>query len=543
MASTARWTTRWTATLAIAWALAGTAMAQDLPAPDTAAAPVAAPAPAAIPASPAEVPPAPARAPPPPPAGVPLAPAAEAQKSLLASDRVKIEGSYWVHYNNVSSFALDDKGRTDGLNQYLDHRLRVMADLEATRTLHLVFNVDVLAGQIWGDTSDADADHLFAPRDTIGATTRSTVRDLYLQWNSVAGQLRLGQMASQWGLGLVSNSGADRPDEFSDPRLGDIVDRVLFVTDPHAHLLDGDHAFEGLGALYYDGPVNARYDMFLGVYGAYRHQTYGSGGMLNVTALDVFTKHTVALDGRGTKLELAGEGAVMFGRTDVTKLVRAPDGMDIQSLGAALRATVDVPIIRLAPSLELGAASGDRDPNDATTRTFSFDPDYQVGMILFQELLGRSSAWAVSTSRAASGALQAVPPTGWWQAATNGAITNALYLYPKLKWTPVKGLDVKAAFLWARSMVPVADPYSTEAGATAGGTPRGFRNGAPSNGLGWEVDAGVSYKTPILWSTFALRLGVQFGYAQPGEAFQDANGNQLGGIWKARVLADLLFGG
>jgi hypothetical protein len=268
---------------------------------------------------------------------------------------------------------------------------------------------------------------------------------------------------------------------------------------------------------------------------------------LSVGAVDLFTRHKFLLDDKNTSLTLAAEGALMVGRTDAALLERAPDGMDVLNWGAAIRATLDYPTWHLVPSFELGLASGDRDAGDANARHFTFDPDYQVGMILFSEVLGRSTAWAVSQARAADPSLQAVTPRGYWLAATNGAITNALYLYPKIVWSPLKGLDLKAAFLWAQAMVPIADPYNSAVGLTdgsaAGGTPRSFRNGPAGKGIGWEIDVGASYKTPAFWQTLAFRLGLQFGYARPGDAFEDARGVGLDPVWKIRAMADLLFGG
>jgi len=44
------------------------------------------------------------------------------------------------------------------------------------------------------------------------------------------------------------------------------------------------------------------------------------------------------------------------------------------------RGTVDVPFIRLKPSLELGFASATGTRTNGRSDAFTFDPDYQVGI-------------------------------------------------------------------------------------------------------------------------------------------------------------------
>lgn len=312
----------------------------------------------------------------------------------------------------------------------------------------------------------------------------------------------------------------------------------LVFQDDHASLLDGDMAWQGVGALFWQGNVVPdAYDLFLGLYVAYRNQKYDNGDRLEATAIDVFTRHGVALGSRGARLNVSAEGVVQVGSTDAFRGDRAHEGVDVLAWGAAVRAEVEIPRYRIVPGLELGLASGDADREDGVSRAFSFDPDYRVGMILFPELLGRTSAW--SASRIADPSLQGAPSKGYDLALTNGAVTNAFYLYPRLKVTAAKGLDIRLAFLWARALAVVSDPFN--ANVANGGYPVGYRGGRPSRDLGYEIDVGVSYTTPKIWGPFALRLGLQGGWAKPGGAFDDADGNALGAIYKIRAMADLTF--
>ncbi len=509
---------------------------------------------------------------------VPEAPpaATDAETSTAAPEAAKdkveftMHGYYWMHFSNESAFPLDDSGFEDGLNRILDHRLRVKPVLQIGEKLKIASSFDVLAGQVAFDTTQTGRDAVLWPRDTLKFYGRSLPRELYLEWMSPVGMLRVGQMTNSWGLGLVANDGEDVEDGFHDTQFGDLVDRVMFVTRPaeafsqstfakafhvgvagdfvfrdtNASAFNGDRAFQFIATVFYKMDPT-----FCGVFVAYRNQKYDNGDYLHVTLVDVYGKHTFALDSADTTMTVAAEGVVTTGRTDAASFERARDGLDILTWGLVARATVDAPSVGLRPSLEFGVASGDGDMQDGRMTQFTMHPDYQVGMILFQDVLGRMSARA--TDRVSDPSLLNDPTKGYKLAATNGAITNALYLNPKIRWwlfpdhTGWKDVEIRLAFLWARALQPVADPFNT---ARNGGYAAGYlvdpaktAGATAGRNLGVEVDAGVSYRIPLYGDNLALRLGLQFGLLKPGDAFDDAAGNAMGVVYKVRAMTDLVW--
>jgi len=476
---------------------------------------------------------------------------------------ITFHGSYWLHWNQSSAFDLDETGFRDGLNMYLDHRLRLEPVFNITENLRIVGSAD-LAGQLAGDTTDVGKDVLLRPRTDNSFYERSTVRKLYIEWESPYGVLRVGQMTSQWGLGLVANAGDDASHAFHDPLHADIVDRIIFATSPadqfyialggdvvfeddNADIIDGDLAFEGVLSMFYKGTViDGLYDTFTGLYAAYRNQTFDDGNKLWAVALDAYTNHEVILDDHGTTLRLAAEGVYILGRLDFVDKAgppRATDGANLRQYGAVLRAEVDVPRYGLFPGLDFGLASGDGDTLDDVARGLKFDPNFQVGMILFQEVLGRVSAQA--PDRVSDPELVFQPPDGYKLSATNGSITNALFLFHRFRYRPVKGLDIHLAFLWARALAPVSGSYNA---AGHGGYPLGYLVDSMQWGnrkwdkkdIGIEVDASIAYEFPV-HDLIDLRLSVQGAWARPGTAFDDANGKGLGNIFKLRAMADVLW--
>ena len=73
--------------------------------------------------------------------------------------------------------------------------------------------------------------------------------------------------------------------------------------------------------------------------------------------------------------------------------------------------------------LETGWASGDGNNGDETARSFSLHSDYNVGLVLFDEVL--PSLQARSVERLADASLSAVPAPGLQYAVPQGGVNNS----------------------------------------------------------------------------------------------------------------------
>lgn len=512
--------------------------------------------------------------------GAKVAEGSQGSEGEANKEGLTFSGSYFVHGAYTSSFPLSEKGATlrgryyeegieDGMEVDLHHRLRVRADLGLSKAFKIVGEGD-FAGRLGGDTTPIGRDFLLLRRDKVRFYDRSTLRQLYLEWRSSAGQLRLGQMTSSWGLGILANDGSEREALFEDCLLGDLVERIFFVTRPfgsslfgqnlylavggdlvfrdeNASLLEGDKALEAIGSLFYSGPVVKGGDrVFLGIYSAYRYERFANEDVLTALALDGAFRQEFTLDSRGSTLQIEAEGVFILGSLrfgDKAGPERAREGVKLRQYGAVLRGEAFVPDAGLRVGVEAGIASGDKDPSDDVSRAFRFDPDYHVGMILFQEVLGRMSAVAVE--RVADPALLYKAPSGYKTAATNGAVTNAVYIFPTVRYFPFEDLELRASFLWARGVAPVGSIYNS---AAYGGYLMGYRVDATkwSGGaweekdLGIEVDGGFFY-TVRLSGKERLRIGALAGIFRPGSAFNDEASARMARVYKGRLLADILF--
>jgi len=94
--------------------------------------------------------------------------------------------------------------------------------------------------------------------------------------------------------------------------------------------------------------------------------------------------------------------------------------------------------------LELGYSGGDDWLEDGTLKQRALHPDYNVGLILFEEILREQTARAFLTF------LSEENPEGAQGLMSRGGVINARYLYPKFRWRAGRrGIEAVGAVLLA----------------------------------------------------------------------------------------------
>jgi hypothetical protein len=177
-------------------------------------------------------------------------------------------------------------------------------------------------------------------------------------------------------------------------------------------------------------------------------------------------------------------------------------------------------------TMEFDYGSGDADVrSDTPISSFSFSRDYNVGLLMFEHIL------AFQTARSAALGVEnlinldsdAFPVT---EIGTEGRFTNAVALFPQVKWNIVRQkrhkLHLRLGVLAAWSDEPVVDPVATslrEDGNEISDDALNFAGGKPGNFYGVEYDAQVqwTYEDFFVWTVEAAHL-------RPGDAFEDRNG-------------------
>lgn len=470
--------------------------------------------------------------------------------------RAQVHGEYQLRLTTMSDLPLlpttSHPGTSLGQTTRLYHWLRVTPRFQFGDSFEVVGQFDFPRGMIAGQPTQAvgQAEEPLDERAWLGIAPRW----LYVEKRASYGMWRIGQQGSHWGMGLVANDG-DRPPLFGDYRQGDIVERILFATRPfgqsspfvvaaagdlvfrdeQAKLVDGDRALQGVLSLAYDRDGNQ-----LGVYGVYRNQKRNREAVdaltpfaekLEVFVIDVAGKVATKIPGLNAYAFGQFEVAAITGETNVIRTIDQTKNGELEKIrsygGAARIGAVKVKgrgedrYGQFVASLEWGYASGDADPNDGTTRRFTFDPNHKVGLLLFDHAL----AW--KTARAATAAsdpeLVARPMPGTHLLPSNGGIFGATYLYPTFIYRPHRALDTKLGIVIAQTTSDVVDPYQLN----ALGRVRNWDGGdSARHDLGMELDAGFEWRL-ALGHGLTLQLGAEGGVLFPGHAFDDANGQSM----------------
>ncbi len=451
-----------------------------------------------------------------------------------------LELRVWGGGSDLAGFADGEPSARRGLYSRL--RLRYADTFGA---LTVAAETDLASGLLLGDDPVAipDAARTRATPgrvqdDLFGAAFDP--RELYVGYRTPVGLVRAGLQSSHWGLGLLANSGRSDEDQLFNQRFGgDRSFRALFATTPFAplggalaenlfvvlgadvvfrddlaDLTAGDRALQGLlSVAWREG------DSLLGGYMAYRDQRDRDGDHLSVLAIDAAATHSFDIADGAVVIDLGAEVAGFFAETDRVLARQTAEPVSVVAAGGAIEASALHRATEIGLHLDAGFATGDADPDDDTIYRFRFDPNYKVGLILFDHYI--PAITRLAHQRAVDPDNLGQPPKGADGLISDGTVENALYLNPQLTFGAPDGLLTGIGALIAWSEQPLADPYNSFEG---GGEPVGPRGAPASRELGFEVD--VSAQMLIhLPASLDLQLKGEYAILFPGAALEDALGS------------------
>ncbi|HCP47503.1 MAG TPA: hypothetical protein DIU15_15790, partial [Deltaproteobacteria bacterium] len=476
-------------------------------------------------------------------------------------ERADVYGEARLRFDVLSEFVGHDRP------WWLSSRIRVGALLRPTDSLEVALEIEGLNGQFAGPTTSLGTVGLEQPF-RVSRTDRKQIewvlpRKASLSIVRPTGRFAVGLQTFEWGSGMLSNDGVGDP-LFGDARQGGVVARVggtmtpwapsesagaarglvfvvagdLVFRDDNAHLLRGDLAFQGLGAALWKTPRSS-----LGLFATARYQRDRDDPYhpaeerpwVFAVPVDLYGSVRLTPTESPAALGLEGELAIISGRTTRAYGEETHDGGSILSFGALVRARIDHDAARIGARLELGYASGDRDPRDDVARTFTMNSDHEAGLLLFEHVLPLAQARAIDL--AADPELSGTPSAGLRHAVPQGGVHNAAYLYPTFHWRPVAPLDLRIGGLLAWSDSGVVDVYES---AKKGGYNTGFDGEVvDSRFYGGEVLAGFRGTLPLP-QALSLQLGVEGAVFFPGSIFDGLGdeGDRLPALGTLRARAD-----
>lgn len=398
----------------------------------------------------------------------------------------------WSYLKNIDEF--------QSLS-FLGSRFRISPELEIVKGVKVSVQIDVN----WWDGSE----------ESFVKKGYSIVwRRAYFKWITPLGLFSGGRTPNEWGLGMFVNSGDGYDWRFGLKRYGDIVDRILFATKPlgkNEPLLiafafdrisedymwtNYDDVDEYLIAILWEGERLSG-----GVYSAYRHQ---SSTRSDIYAMDAWMKFVTE------NFRLEGEGVIVLGKSGALPLLyELNEKRKVLQSGLAFEGEWRYSLLRFY--LQTGFASGDEDIAGGDLTFFIFNPDYNVGLIMFERALAYFTARSVKRILNVSNEQKGIDAY-----STEGGVMNAVYVFPQVELEILKeSLRFRIGWLFARGVRDFVDPYYTF--FIKGGKESGFFGDEPSKDLGWEIDVRLRYDYKKIF-TFLL----EGGYFQPGEVFKGA---------------------
>ena len=244
-----------------------------------------------------------------------------------------------------------------------------------------------------------------------------------------------------------------------------------------------------------------------------------------MAAFDLYGRTSHRL-GKRLQLTVELESALIIGETDLGSSPEFPQ-KDVLQLGVALRAGLSAG--SLGGVLDVLFASGDSNYDDGDQNNFKPDPNFEMGLLLYRQVLAGQTGRAPFT--ASDPELVGRPNEDLERFPTRGSATNTVALFPRAWWRPLAGLEVHGGPLVAFTPVSNADPLNSR---VAGGVPRTALDGDPGGYLGTELDVGVRYQA-LLGGTL-LMAGLEGGVLFPGSALAAADGSTLDPIYGGRFL-------
>jgi uncharacterized protein (TIGR04551 family) len=212
------------------------------------------------------------------------------------------------------------------------------------------------------------------------------------------------------------------------------------------------------------------------------------------------------------KLLFEAEGLARFGTIKVASDFATVDDVSIRQFGGVGRLSYRALDDKLRFGLEVGGASGDStdnevegnihvsgariDPADRTHVRFIFDPDYEVDLILFRELMG--------------------------------AVSNAIYGKPFMSYELTKTIDLKVSNVTSFAVRPVATPGNETMYGTEFDADLGYSSGS--------FHAGLAYGVLFPLSAMNHPEDPSFTYDDEATGLPELEGDNVGDAGNAHTL-------
>lgn len=425
----------------------------------------------------------------------------------------RLDGYYRFRADLFDTLSLDrDVENSEGVRSLMEQRLRLIPHIRLGSNVHVFVDLDVLDALRFGSSPEilqaigasqeggAAFDEPIPLSDSVvpGSDYRESlfVRRAWAELYTPYVDLKVGRMGNHWGMGLLANDG--NCDTWCDH--GDTVDRIMASTsrlDPVRLSLALDTRAEGF--------INRNDDThsFL-LSGGYMGEVHRVGAYLRWTRQPINKFNVVHGDLYGATelgpLSMELEALILWGQATDTDI--GVEDLRILSGGGAFRA--GLAIDPWEAGLEIGLATGDKEPSDNRWHTLRMDRDHDIGLLMFEQPM---PVFAVGEN---SSEVNANLDTSL--VVTGEGVSNAFYLRPRFHVEIRDDLRAGISLLTAWPVVPEA--FGTD-------EPKFY---------GAEIDLDASWK---LYGNF--EIGGTAAFFFPGAVYDPYGSFAFGGQLRAIV--------
>lgn len=371
--------------------------------------------------------------------------------------------------------------------------------------------VNSVAGETLGNGPGSTTPVRGTDSNAFARTQRATpimVTALYASWTQEFGQLIVGRVPMQFGLGTAYNAGNGPFDHFINTKdlvgykvvLGNLFVMPMVGKVAENNLGDDDDVNDYMIHVQYDNPeselsLGFLYDLrVVEGTGNDTPNTPGFWGSGFASTGNSFKNQMMSFylsQKANSRLRASVEADLLSGDTGLIN--SAGNNVGLNAFGIAAEfAYVPPPESNWSGVFKLGMATGDDPGTQDTYEGYQFNRNYDVAMLLFNHPLGQPGTDFLRTGfvRDTTGR-----PSNQ---IDSESISNAMYFAPNFSYRVKDSLSYGAAFIYA---LLNKDPLTGNVGT--------------SKNLGYEVDLSVTYK-PIERFTWLT----QIGYLLPGDAWR-----------------------
>ncbi len=424
----------------------------------------------------------------------------------------RLDGYYRFQAKMFDSLSLDREDETaEGLRTYMEHKMLLQPHLRINNNVHVFVQLDVFDALKFGtnpqiqaaagatqENGDAFDEPLPLSASVVPGDDYAESLFLRRAWAEIYTpyvDIKVGRMGSHWGMGLLANDGSCETCDW-----GDTVDRIQVSTsalDPVRINLAFDTRAEGFINRNDDTSSLLLSGGYLGEVhqiGAYVRWTRQPSNKFNVLHADLYGATQLG------PITAELEAMILWGKATTTDI--GIDDLKLLSGGGVLR--VGLEINPIDAGLEVGLATGDKDPTDNEWHTMRFDRDHNVALMMFEETMPTFAIGEFADEENGNQDLS--------RAVSGGGVSNAFYLRPRFHVDIRDDLKAGLSAVLAFPVVPAA-----------------FGEDEP-NFYGAEIDLGASY---TLFEAF--EVGATAGFFFPGPVYGDYRAFTFGGEITALV--------